>query len=322
MNIAKKIKELNKKYIKELNIALKVVKPYLIKAFTKFYGKEYEGAISNTINKISFNYFISKSYLEAAYSYKGVYGKRYNKILNYYFKFLDRLEDDSLSIDELGNLLLKNGLDKEQIDLYNFYNVLDMPFFTILKKGDLNYEKYIFLSIFAINLDVVIHEINHALMIEVVALVDDFLVTPQLFLYVESEEIFNDFITSKILDIYLNENYPLPFSLNRFTFQSEWEQHFYLIDLFYYVFEQVIKKSIMTKNFNLLWNYAGTYDFKLFCFLVQKYYFNKGCSEDEYQALLDLVFKMQNHALNIKALDYDAYFKELENKGYLVRKLN
>ena len=58
---------------------------------------------------------------------------------------------------------------------------------TLLEKDYLCYEKYIFLSIFAINLEVIIHEINHSLMIDVVALVNDEDIIPNLFLNVECD---------------------------------------------------------------------------------------------------------------------------------------
>lgn len=319
MSVSKKIRKYNKKYIRELDIALKVVKPYLIKAFSEFYGKEYEETISLTINKLSFSYFISKKYLEVVKSSNINVDKRYKKVASDYILYLNKLDElENLCLD---NLLLKTFLNKRQLDTYISFDILDFPFFTLLKEDYLCYEKYIFLSIFAINLEVIIHEINHALMIDILAIADDNEIIPNLFLNVECEELFNEYIANKVLEQYIELHYPIPYSLKRFQFVNEYVQFFDIIEVFYFVFEQVIKRSIMTKSFNLLWNYAGFEDFKLFCLLVQKYYLNKGCSIEEYDKLMDLVFKMQNHALSIKKIDYETYFRNLENRGYLVRRL-
>ena len=184
-----------------------------------------------------------------------------------------------------------------------------------------NFYKSILLPIFVIDLEIIIHEINHALMIDVIATTKEKVIMPSLFTAEECDELFNDYIAHLVLEEYFKLKAPIPYPLRKFKFMNVYENYFYLIELFYYVFEKVIKRSIMTKNFNLLYEYAGKENFDLFCNMVQKYYLQDGCSEDEFQDLLDLVQQMNEHALAITPIDYKSYLNELESMGIKVRRL-
>ena len=78
----------------------------------------------------------------------------------------------------------------------------------------------------------------------------------------------------------------------------------------------------MTKNFNLLWKYTGEEDFNLFCSLVQKYCRQNGCTDEEFDLLRKLVFKMKEHAACVSNISYEDYFQELKDQGYQIRILH
>lgn len=331
MKSDKRIKAYNKRYKNELDKALKLIEPYLIKAFAMFYGEEYSEQIKWTIQNIKYTYFLSESYFELLEKSSFGISARSKRIMHYYVKYLHSLGikyqsiGDIFLLEELlyDALIVKSSFDKETLLYCNFLRVLedDAPVYSVVEDINENYFKAIFLPLFIINLEIIIHEINHALMIDAVATIEDEVIMPYLFINGTCEELFNDYIAHLVLQNYFKLKAPIPQSLRRFDFKNKYEDYFYLIEVFYYVFEQVIKVSITTKNFNLLWAYAGEEDFKLFCKLVEEYCFKKGCNEEEFRQLNELVLKMNNHAFSISAVDYEAYFKELESMGYRVRRL-
>ena len=195
----------------------------------------------------------------------------------------------------------------------------NFSFYTIVSDDEeKSFYHAIFLSIFSISLKIIIHEINHAFMTEVVAVTKNEWITPSLFIYPECEELFNDYITNKIISKY---DGIIPYALKKFRYVHKYEFYFSLIKKFYDAFEDVIKESIMIKNFNLLWEYAGKEDFYLFCSLIQKYYLQDGFTEEEVANLEELVLRMRVHASSIIPEDFDSYINELESLGYRVRKL-
>ena len=326
----KRIKAYNKKYIEELDYSLALIEPYLISTFTKFYGEEYHGKIASVISNMHYTYFISESILALLNKRSFGISHKCQRVAQYYIKYLNSLklkginDIDELEKEILNKLIAKSSFDNDMLLHANFLEFLssDYPIYTVIcDQEEKNYYKSIFLPIFVINLEVIIHEINHALMIDAIAFTDEEIIMPNLFITQESEELFNHYIADLVLEQYLKEKFPIPYALRRFDFVNQYEDFFFLIESFYYVFEQVIKKSIMTKNFNLLWKYAGKDDFYLFCSLIKKYYLQGGCTEEELDRLNELVLKMNVHALSIVPEDEESYIKELESLGYKVRKL-
>ena len=331
MKYEKRIKAYNKKFVRQLEEALRVIEPFLIKAFTVFYGEEYYSQIENTIKNINYTYFLSESLFKLLEKKSYGISQKDQRVVQYYIKYLKSLgfkckgvsDIDKLELESLQSFVIKSPFDEESLRYSNFLELLscDCPVYSIISdEEEQNFYKSILLPIFIIDLEVIIHEINHALMIDAVATTSEEIVMPNLFLVEECEELFNDYIANLVLEQYILLKAPVPYALRKFEFVNTYENFFYLIESFYYVFEKVIKRSIMTKNFNLLWEYAGKEDFDLFCILVQKYYL-QGCTEEEYNDLCELVLKMNEHALSISSINYEDYFKELESMGYRVRRL-
>lgn len=331
MKSDKRIKTYNKRFKNELDKALKLIEPYLIKAFAMFYGEEYSEQIKRTIQNIKYTYFLSESYFELVEKRSFGISARDQRIIRYYIKYLHGLDIKFQGVRDISfleemlydTLIVKSFFDKETLLYCNFLEFLkdDVPVYSVIADINENNFKVIFLPIFIINLEIIIHEINHALMIDVIATTEDEFIMPNLFITEACEEIFNDYIAHLVLQNYFKLKAPFPQSLRRFDFKNKYEDYFYLIEVFYYVFEKVIKASIITKNFNLLWRYAGEEDFKLFCKLVEDYYLKKDCTEEEMEQLNELVLKMNNHAFSISGVNYESYFKELKSMGYKVRRL-
>lgn len=326
----RRIKAYNEKYREELEESLKIINPYLICAFTKFYGEEYEDKIKDVIFNILYTFFISESFFNILKKKSFGISHKTQKVAQYNKRYLSSLQlkkivdKNKLEKEVLNKLIVASNIDDYMLLCANILELLssDSPIYTVIADSEeQNFYKSIFLPIFVINLQVIIHEINHAIMIDAIAITEEEVIMPNLFITKEGEELFNHYIANLILEQYLKEKFPIPYALRKFDFVNQYEDFFYLIESFYYVFEQVIKKSIMTKNFNLLWEYAGKEDFYLFCTLIQKYYLQGGCTKEEYDQLNELVLKMNRHALSIIPEDFDSYKNELEDLGYRVRRL-
>ena len=332
MKLDKRIKTYNKKYQKELEDALRIIEPYLIQAFTSFYGEEYYQQIAYVIQNMKYTYFLSKNFFSMLVKLsKGICHKDY-EVAKCYLKYLKQFDSYQKSIQNVSQL------EKESFDVlvlksdFDFYSLVFSDFLSYVSAGNPVYTtfcdwkeehfyKSIFLPIFVIDFDIIVHEMNHAFMTDVLLVTDHSHVAPYLFINEETEELFNEFIAQKILKIYRKQKGPVPYALKRFELANDLKYYFRFIDTFYYCFEKVIKKSIMNQNFNLLWEYAGKEDFCLFCSLVQKYYLQGGCSEEQFNELNNLVLKMNEHAFTIENYDYENLFQKLESMGYRVRRL-
>lgn len=332
MKLDKRIKTYNKKYQKELEDALRIIEPYLIQAFTSFYGEEYYRQIAYVVQNMKYTYFLSKNFFKSFQNLNYGLSAKDQRVIQTYLKYLanislngNRIKDEN-ALEEyfLKKLIVFSSFEQDRLVYADFLSLIeqDVPIYTyVVSENEFLMDKAIFLPIFVLDLKVIIHELNHALAIDVVGFTDDELITPTLFLNEECEELFNDYIAEQIVLEYMKIKGPIPKGLHRFHIVNAYESFYYLIEIFYYVFEQVIKRCIMNKNFNMLREYAGKEDFCLFCSLVQKYYLQGGCSEEQFNELNNLVLKMNEHAFTIENYDYENLFQKLESMGYRVRRL-
>ena len=332
MKIDKRIKSYNKKNGEVLEKAMKTIEPFLIQAFTNFYGKEYHEQIKNTIKSIYFTYFLSLDFLKLVDIKSMCLSKKDQRSIIYYLHYLNKFytqikgfnEIEGLEQAALKKVIVKSAFSDQKLIANNFLEYLfnDVPmYFIIADEEEEHFYKSIFLPLLVIDLEIIIHEINHALMIDVMAVTEEELIMPNLFITEACEELINDYIARLVLEEYINLKAPIPTVLGKFSLVNAYEIFSYLIEPFFQQFAPLIKESIMTKNFNLLKMYAGKEDFTLFCSLVQEYYLQGDCSQEEYEALKSLVLKMAHHATSINNIDYEKYLEELENKGYRVRRL-
>lgn len=332
MKIDKRIKSYNKKNKEELEKAIKTIEPFLIQAFTNFYGKQYQEQIKNTIKSIYFTYFLSLDFFKLVDIKSLCLSKKDQRSIIYYLHYLNKFYTQIKGINDLEGLekaalkkvIVKSAFSDQRLINSNFLEYLsnDVPmYFIIADEEEEHFYKSIFLPLLVIDLETIIHEINHALMIDIMAVTEEEFVMPSLFITEACEELINDYIARLVLKEYIQMKAPIPSVLRKFDFVNAYEIYSYLIEPFFHHFEPIIKESIMTKNFNLLKMYAGKDDFALFCSLVQEYYLQDGCTKEEYSALKTLVLKMADHAASMTNPNYEEYFHELENKGFRIRKL-
>lgn len=332
MKKKERIKAYNKKYTEELLNALKTIKPYLIQAFTNFYGKEYYSYIKKHIENIYYVTFISHYLFKILNNQSIGISNKDHRVTSYYLKYLNNIESTFsgyTSGEELEKKALKKFITssslKEEVLIHNdTLKILeeDTALHTIyVDKENLKSYQTIFLPIFTISLRMIIHEINHSLMTNALAIYKKELITTNLFINSCSEDLFNDLLSYQVLEEYKKLKAPIPLALKRFNFINEYEEYFYVIKDFYVLFAPLIKKSIMTNNFNLLINQVGSEDFSLFCKLIDNFCKNKYNRVEQFIFIHDLTLKMYEHSLNISSIDYEAYFKELESKNIRVRRL-
>ena len=326
------VQSYNKKYVRELDEGIARIKPYLVDAFARFYGKEYRDQIEYIMDHLSLVYFISEEYMKLIL--QGMIGlsNQEKRVLHSYLNylmFLDRKASGICEGEQIEKFCLQRYIVKSDLSLDILlkrdticYLGLDRPLFTFYpdleEKG---FYKTIFLPIYVTSLEAFIHEINHAVMSDLVALAGKEEIQSIWFGNQECEELFNDIIAYSIFDDLLQNLKNIPKVFRRFDYSTNYEFYFYLIEDFYAFFEEVIKKSIMEKNPSYLLLYTGEEEFKKFCSLIQKHYLNEGCSEEEYLELMELVSRMREHALKMEPFQYDDYFKQLEKEGYRVRRL-
>ena len=313
----KRIKSYNKKYVEELDRALKVIKPYLVQAFTLFYGSEYLSYIKKTLEKINYTYFLSEHYFRLLEQKSFGLSNKDRRVTEYYLEYLK--DRQFYKKKNLKSLILHSDFDKELFVSAHFRKYLffgEAAYVTFNEQ-----ESTILLPIFVIDLKTVIHEINHVFMSEVVATTGEGVVIPRLFLLDECDELFNDLIAEQILRIYRQIRAPIPYTLRRFQLLSSYQQYLSLIDPFYQSFLPLIKKSIMTKNYNLLLESVGRDDFPLYCLLIQKCFLQKGFRKREQNLLNEAVLRMRDHAFHLSFSSYEDCFYELESLGYRIRKL-
>lgn len=310
----KRIKSYNKKYREELDMALKMIEPYLIQAFTLFYGEEYRDQIESTIQNINYTYFLSERYFRLLAKKSFGLSNKDLKVAQYYLEYLKEVQFNKKEKEKY--LVIKSSFDKKRF-----------AFLKYLVSGEAGYvifneeESTILLPIFVIDLKTIIHEINHVFMSEVVATSCEGVVIPRLFLFDECEELFNDLIAEQVLGIYRQIKGSVPYSLRRFQLLSLYQEYFYLIEPFYQTFYPLIKKSIMTKKYNLLLEMVGKNEFSYYSLLVQKCFLQKNSSLKEEKLLEEALLRMKDHAFSFSSVSHDDYIIELESMGYRVRKL-
>ena len=320
----------NHKYAQELEKALGLIKPYLIDAFTDFYGKNYRVQIAYVIEHLHYVIFLSENAFKLLKEEN--VNQRYDQMIQYYlafFQFFHQktkkiVDSDQFEREYIHSFVVASSFDHKLFSRFahSIFNSIeiDYPFYTVYCNNEQSW-KIIFLPLLAFDLEVLIHEINHAIMLDAVAYTDDEIIMPWLFPEEECDELFNDFISNQILTLYQKRGFPIPLVFRRFQLRNDYPDFFYLIDSFYYVFQNVIKESIMTKNFNLLREVAGKDDFSLFCSCVHHYYLKGGCTKQEFDFLNQLVLKMNDHAFSVFDMDYESTIHELERNGFKVRRL-
>lgn len=319
----------NKRFNAELDAILSKIKPKLIEAFTNIYGAKHREYIRYTIEHLNFGYFISETFVRKLLNEPSLLNEETTPILKRYLNYFDERwtlleytpEKDAADFIINGKItkldIPEDFLRRDQL-LESLLE--DCPIFGFLLNDNNESLKYILLPIFTLNLEMIIHEINHALTLNIIAYDEEGPIMPSTFVTPESEELMNDLIANEVLKEYIRIGGEIPDALKRFHFENNNEKNDYLVRPLYDTLKPIILESLITQNTNLFHKKVGENNNQYFCHLVSDLY-NEGYQEDKYQELQRLVKVMSEKAARNEEADYDAYFSKLESLGYRVRKL-
>ena len=186
-----------------------------------FYGEEYRDQIRTTIKNVGYTYFLSETFFELFERKSFGVSLKDQRVIRYYLKYLKKLKFrydgihvlDALEAEILETLIVKSAFDHKTLIYSNFLEFLscDVPVYSLMiEEGEDFFYKSIFLPIFVINLEIIIHELNHAIMIDAEATTEEEIMMPNLFIVEECEELFNDYIANLVLKNYYDAKSPLP----------------------------------------------------------------------------------------------------------------
>lgn len=307
----------NSKYVKELDVALQKCMPSIIKAFTNIYGEKYADYIYNQISNINIIYFLPRLYFaDILCTNKGI-RKRHRYIADYYLSYLCDLEHKASSYQDkdefiVDNYFFKSYKNSDNLEPSAVELIIDesIPCFVI----DTDLKKTTYLPIFCLSLELIIHEINHALSQDAIAITDDALLEFNLFSDELVLELINDYIAIETYHEYLKLGSKVPKCLNRFKVKSEYSLDFYLIEYFYLSLKPLILHALITKNERIFTLLVGACNIERFYFLIHE--LKSNYSDVKYQELKEVVDQMRENVLAHTELeDYD-FYKEMKNNEY------
>lgn len=323
------IESSNKFYKKELSDSIKRLEPYIIDSFVAIYGEKHREYITYTIKHLKYVYYIPEKYLHILKNdLKGVRKHDIYVMKQYmnYFKKLDfvsrTIPDSSLEDFVLKKYIVESDFDFETLvkEKVAFIISEDDPTFTFLVENEEIY-KTIFLPIFAMDLKILFHEINHALTIEAIGIYYNRVLSPTLFSKSIALEIINDYISHLAYLKYKGIQTYTPKYEGRFQIYDHYTYYYDYAELIFEFLGPVILESLISHRPNLFIKLSGEKNYHHFCQLID-YLFKHEYSQEKYEELYCLLEKIVNHIINTEEINYEEYFKHLEDKGYRVRRKN
>lgn len=337
------IKQKNDRYTKQLDKALLQVMPMVVQAFINVYGEEHADYIKKTIAKLKFCYFIPNSHLELFREYHAYLSEYDNDLINYYLAYIEYLGykyekikgSDEEKLDFIyQNFLTKSDLSIDELKRYNMVEPIeeDCPLFTFrIDYTDTNPEiiSIIMLPIIFVTLEMIIHEINHALTCDSVGIIDkDIVFETTLFCVNDmnpdtdntAEEIVNDYIANLVLKEFCRLGGYIPQVLKKYDIGNDYIENNYIAKYLFEKFGPLILESLITHNDRLFINKVGRENHYHLCELMSDL-FNNGKDEDKYLELKTLIDEMAVLASKAKSEDIEDYCQELESLGFKVRHL-
>ncbi len=288
--------------------------PKLIEAFTNVYGAKHHEYLAYTLNNLSYTYFLSETYINLFLDFHGHNVKPQDKkILGYYRRYLNHLDNlYATTKEDIDTFLVKHylvatDLDSDWLTDANFLNALrcDTPLFNdllFMENASSNYQtiKSILLPIFTINMEILVHELNHAIARRHYFFISDTLEYPKLFKPEDdsediiSEELFNDYIARKVIEEFLRIGGIIPPALSRFKFSNQYKCNDFLIISFYQKFHKLLLEAYISGNYNQL-NIIGKSDFDAYCTLITQMYYEEDITEKDLAELEEKVDIMANN---------------------------
>lgn len=322
------IESFNRHYKKELCDSIKKLEPYIIEAFVAIYGEKHREYIAYTIRHLKYVYYIPEKYLAILEDDLNGVRNHDKYILNQYMKYFQKLDFVSHSIPDssLEDFVLKKYIVESDFDFETlikekvaFIISDDDPTFTFLVERGKIY-KTIFLPIFAMDLKILFHEMNHALTIEAIGIYYNKLLSPTLFSKSIALEIINDYIAYLAYLKYKEISSYIPKYERRFQIYDHYTYYYDYAKLIFEFLGPVILESLISHRPNLFIKLSGEKNYHYLCQLID-YLFKHEYLQEKYEELYRLLEKIVNHILKAEEIDFELYFKQLEDNGYQVRRL-
>lgn len=329
-------------------------KQILIDSFVEYYGEEYRDLITRKYNEITFIYFADWYSLELLAHKMSNYK---NNTLEYQtlkeflkchqkkssiFSTTFQRKEPSIFPDELIGTTNYSVVSKEKVR--NFItSYLTNNYHYSVNIGVNPTDRIVSFSILSLTEKAIIHEINHALTKNHLAEIND---NGKHIGWVEKsgisaaikgksediclEELLNDKASTEIIEIFKRKGgnltsiclgNPVPYS---------YPANFYLIDDFYEMFKEYIKKARILEAKNELIARVGEATYQKFANLVQYRYSNnletikknKRESMDQVEALLKQMQNNARNATNLTRESLESFYNELRAMGANVRVIN
>lgn len=316
------------KHTKELEASIKIIEPKLIEAFVRVYGEKHRKHITYIIKDIKYIFFISESFIEEIKDNVGT-RKSYKKIMERYLKYIRdaSFKFKCVSIEHEKEYIVKKFLPRFPfaIEDYEYFAdsiECDTPCCMALARKDketLEPNFVILLPIFAIDIKIIIHEINHALGANPLCINDNDMLVDFLFRKEIPEELENDFIAELVLQEFLKIGGVIPKNLKRLPIGNAYKEKDYIVKYLFDNFDYLILKARISQNYNLFYKILGQENAFYLTDLIEELYNN--FTEDKFFELLSLINELLKRVEELEIVTPEEYLCQLENAGYKIRRL-
>lgn len=319
------------KHTKELEASIKIIEPKLIEAFVRIYGEEHRSKITYTILNMNYIFFISEKSCKILNSPKSGVRKKDLNTLQSYLRYLNKQDKcfNTVAPKDQERFIIKNYLSRYPFkveDYSDFADALasDCPCCSIYFRESpksISTEFYICLPIFTIDLKTIIHELNHALNINVVGYTAEKILMEYLFKTEVSEELVNDFIAGLVFEKYLELGGIIPKPLKRFEISSGYEFKDYIVAYLFENLEPLLLESRISGNYNLFYKLVGIDRTRSLERIMEELYSKKYFDEYLYKELIYLIDEIYESVINSDPLSIEEQLKYFEEQGLKLRRL-
>lgn len=352
-----KYEKLKKKYAELIPQELEKNKTILIESFVEYYGENYRSIIQKRYNEITFVYYIDWETVNVIvndFIPKVENKERYQDFVRFF--------DDHRKKDNFWKKLCKRNTS--QSDLPD--NLIGITNKEILNKGEIksrvlkaikgpqpssdgygsskHMDRIVSFQILSLGPESIVHEINHAITGDALALVVDnnqFIGTISktgLSIDVCSqnkgerciEELLNEKASFDITQIFKRRGGDLSSLCLGVPLFYPYEENFYLVNKFYEQFKDYIKVARISENKNELVSRVGRKEYEKYVDLINAYYSedsstikeNKGKALPIVESLVDQMRIESQGDSYLSSDDINTYYEQLIQNGYNVRGLN
>lgn len=326
----KKVIEQNiHKHSRELEESIKILEPKLIEAFVNVYGEKHRDKIASTIINMNYTFFIPEHYCNILLKSPHL-RKKIKYIIKSYLKYLKDKNSKFRCVAEKDQVkyIIRNYLSRypfKEDDYVIFKSALESDCACcsaiFYESKEFNYAEYfICLPIFTIDLKTIIHELNHALNMNIIGFTNEYLKIECLFKTEASEELVNDYIAELVLNAYLKIGGPIPKALKRVKLGNEYEYKDYIVTYLFDSLIDLILESRISDNYNLFYNLVGINKAKSLEHIMADLYKKDYFDEYLYKELIYLIDEIYVNVINADIPNIHEMVQELEEQG-LVRSL-